>query len=518
MAVSSMSGTGAEAAAAPTAAQKTLIMASIMLAVTMSTIDLTIANVAMPHMQGSLSAGQDQITWVLTSYIVAQSLMTPLMGWLAGRVGRKIIMLVSVASFTVASLACGIATNLPEMVFFRLLQGAACASFLPLSQAILFDINEPKDHAKAMAVFGIGVMVGPILGPFLGGWLTDNLNWRWCFLINLPVGIITFCGIWISLPKRGVRTSPPFDFIGYGTLVLFLASLQLFLDRGPSKDWFGSQEILVYFTLGCIGLYLFVIQTLTAKTPFFSRAILRDSNFVLCCGFSFMLGLIVYASVALLPGLLQTFMHLPALNAGAAMVPRGVGTMISMLVIGRLSRPETNIYLLAIGFILNAIAMYLMMQFSLEMDTSPVQVAGFIQGIGIGILFVLLSTMTFATIPAELRAEAAGIYTLTRNLGSAAGISIMQALFVRNLQIAHADLAQNVTVDNPNLQGLDVYNMNSAAGVMQLDSEIIRQASLISYLNDFKLAMILCVVTVPLLIFLRQPKRPAAEAHHVIVE
>lgn len=489
-----------------------------MLAVTMNMIDTTIANVALPHMQGSLSASQDQITWVLTSYIVAQALMTPLTGWVTGRLGRKRVMLISIAGFTAASLACGIATSLPEMVIFRIFQGLCGAAFVPIAQAVMFDINEPATYPRAMAVFGAGIMLGPIIGPVLGGWLTDVVDWRWCFLINLPIGALAFLGVWASLPEKKRADLPRFDFLGYGALALFIASIQLFLDRGPSQDWLISKEIWVYLVLALTGLYFFCVQTATARSPFFSRGLLNDSNFRLGCAFGFFVGVLMYCAMALLPPLLQKLLGLPAFDAGVATVPRGVGMLLSMVMVGRLVGRVDSRLILAVGFALNAFALWQMTQFSPDMDTHLILVSGLIQGLGLGLVFVPMSTISFATVSAELRTEGTSIFTLTRNLGSSAGISFMQALFVRNTQAAHSGLVDYAQPDNPNLQGIGDFALGTLRGVMALDGEFNRQAAMIAYIDDFKVAMLLSLAAIPFLVFLRSPKAAPVEPAHALSE
>src|SRR5579864_1548282 len=254
------------------------ITAAMILATLMITIDSTIANVALPHIQGSVSASQDQITWVLTSYIIAAAIMTPLSGWLSQRVGRKLTFLVSIAGFTLASMACGMAQSLGEIVVFRLIQGLCGAALIPLSQAVVLDIYPPSQVGQVMAIWGAGAILGPIFGPVLGGWLTDNFTWRWVFFINLPIGILAFAAVWIFMRRDRGGEARPFDFLGFGALVLFIGSLQLMLDRGPTVDWFSSPEIWTEAFLAVIGLWLFIVQTLTAKHPFFDRALALDRN------------------------------------------------------------------------------------------------------------------------------------------------------------------------------------------------------------------------------------------------
>ncbi|MEQ1754288.1 MAG: MDR family MFS transporter [Micropepsaceae bacterium] len=496
------------------------ITISIMLASTMNTLDTTIANVALPHMQGSLSASQDQITWVLTSYIVAQALMTPLTGWLAGRIGRRHLMLVSIAGFTVASAACGIATSLTEIVLFRVLQGIFGASFIPLSQAILFDINPPQRYPQAMAMFGAGVVLGPVVGPALGGWLTDAFDWRWVFLINLPVGLLAFGGTWLTLPEHKAETSRPFDLAGFGALALFIAAIQLFLDRGPGQDWFESWEIWIDFALAGLGLYLFVILTATSEHPFFSRGLLLDANFMTGCFVGFATGVLLYSAMALLPPLMQQLLGYPVVTTGIVTMPRGVGMFFSMFLVGRLLHYIDVRLVLLTGLALNALALWQMTWFTLEMDSHLVVTSGFIQGFGIGLIFVPLSTLAFSSVSTALRTEASSIFTLVRNLGSSAGISVMQALFARNVQVAHASLAEGARLDNPNFQsmGSASFNLNSLDGMLALNGEITRQAAMISYIDDFYFVMALSICAMPLVLLLRPPKFVTAEDANALVE
>ncbi|MBT9444634.1 MAG: DHA2 family efflux MFS transporter permease subunit [Hyphomonadaceae bacterium] len=506
------------AEAAPTPAiQRVPLTIAIMLAASMFTIDSTIANVALPHMQGGLSAGLDQITWVLTSFIVAQALMTPLVGWLAQRMGRRLLMLTSVVVFTAASLACGVAQNLEQMVLFRVLQGVGGASFIPLSQAILFDINPREKHTQAMAVFGAGIMLGPVIGPALGGWITDTLNWRWVFLINLPVGILAFVGIFLFLPKAPTGNPPRFDFVGFGALTLFIASLQLMLDRGAGEDWFQSWEIRIEAALALAGLYIFVFHTLTAKRPFFDRRLLGDANFLMGCLVSFVLGMLMYSSLALLPPLMQNLMGYPVVTVGLVTMPRGLGMMASMMLIGPLMRIMDARILLALGFVLNAVAAWQMTHFNLDMDSNLIIMSSVIQGVGLGMVFIPSNTLAFATVAPELRTDGAAINTLVRTMGSAIGISVMQAVFVMNMQTSYSDLIQNVRPDNPTIQALGQGGPIRVEDLSAWVPEVGRQAAMVSYVSDFHLVMLLTLAALPLVFFMRQQSAQApAGAPHVM--
>ncbi len=498
------------------------ITVSIMLATIMQALDSTIANVALPHMQGSLSAASDTITWVLTSYIIAAAIMTPMAGWLSGRFGRKQVFLVAVAGFTVASMLCGTAESLTQMVIWRLLQGVFGAALVPLSQSVLLDINPREKHGSAMAIWGAGIMVGPILGPMLGGWLTDEYNWRWVFYITLPVGILAFLGIMAFLPHAARDADRPFDFFGFAMLSLGIGALQMMLDRGELKDWFSSTEILIEGALAVGGLYVFLTHSLTAEHPFLHPALFKDRNFVAGLVLIFVVGIILLATLALLPPMLQNLMNYPVITTGLVTAPRGVGTLLAMLAVGRLVNRVDSRLLMFLGLALTAYSLYEMMGYSLQMGEGPIIWAGMVQGVGLGFIFVPLSAVTFATLPSEFRTEAAGIYSLLRNVGSSTGISIVQTLLIQNTQINHATIAEHVTRYNPMLhfpQIVRFWDIHTTAGLAALNQEITRQAAMIAYIDDFKLMMIVTLAAIPMLLLVRKPARqPAAAAAAAAIE
>ncbi len=507
-------------ASAKDVANRVPITVCLMLATVMNSLDTTIANVALPHIQGSVSASQDQITWVLTSYIVATAIMTPLTGWMSVKIGRKQMFLISIAGFTVASMLCGIATSLPEIVIFRLLQGAAGAALVPLSQAVLLDIYPPERIGQVMALWGAGAILGPILGPVLGGWLTDNLSWRWVFYINLPVGILAFMGLWSFMDSGKSGASRPFDFLGFGALVLFIMGFQLVLDRGPTQDWFSSREIWLEAIISVIGLYLFVMQTLTAEHPFFERALAADRNFVTCTLFGAVVGVFLFSTLALLPPMLQNLMGYSVLDSGLVTMPRGVGSFLAMFIVGQMiGRVDTRL-ILGVGLVLNAYAMWLMSHWDVNMGSQPIVVAGVIQGLGIGLLFVPLSTLAFATLDSRLRPEATSVYTLMRSLGSSVGISIMQALWTSNTQVVHSTMAEHVQRGSPVVTaGLPPpFDPGTSTGLQVLNGEITRQASMVAYVDDFWLMLLMTIGLMPLLFIMRTPKLNAQEMTHVVAD
>jgi len=496
------------------------ITGCVILATLMQALDTTIANVALPYMQGSVSASQDQIAWVLTSYIVAAAIMTPPTGYLAGRFGLKRLFLVSMAGFTVASMLCGLAQSLTQIVLFRALQGAFGAALVPLSQSVLFTIYPKERQGFAMALFGVGVMVGPVLGPVLGGWLTENWSWRYVFYINLPIGIAGLIGMSTFLPSYGERPGGKLDWFGFGTLSVAIAALQLMIDRGELLDWFSSGEIILEAVVAGSALYLFLVHTLTARRPFIDPNMFRDRNFAAGVLFITIVGLTYYASMALQPPYLQNLMNYPVLTAGLVMGPRGIGTMVAMLVVGRLvARVDTRL-LLAIGLGMTAWSFYVMTGWTPDVSQQTIIMIGLMQGAGLGFLFVPLSAATLSTLPAESRTQGAGIYSLTRNIGSSVGISVVNALLTRNTQINHADIAAHVTAVNRALEHPAVaqfWSPFTAGGRAALDAMITTQAQIIAYVDDYKLLMIATLAVLPLLMVFKTA-RPRQGEHVMVAE
>lgn len=489
-----------------------LITISIMLATIMQVLDTTIANVALPTMTGDLSASQDTINWVLTSYIVAAAIMTPVTGWLADRFGRRELFLVTIAGFTIFSMLCGLAWSLESMVAFRVMQGLFGASIVPLSQTFLLDINPKEKHGQAMAIWGAGIMVGPIIGPTLGGWLTEFASWRWVFFINLPVGILAFLGSAAFLPRAGVRLRG-FDFFGFAMLSLGVGALQLMLDRGAEVDWFSAVEIWLELGLAITGFWIFAVHLATGKDTFIDARIFADRNFVTGLVFIFVIGVILLASLALLPPMLSRLFNHSTTLTGLVMAPRGVGTMISMLLVGRLVQVVDARVLVVAGLSLTAWSLHMMTGFSPQMDDHLIIVSGVVQGLGLGLVFVPLSTVAFATLDPRFRTDAASLFNLVRNIGSSIGISIVTVLLTRNVQVNHAELSAGLTPFNQNLAAA---MPGAAAGnvstLSQLDQLVNQQALMISYIDDFKLMMIVTLCAIPLALLLRKPKMAAAGA------
>ena len=503
-----------------------MITLSVMLATIIQTLDSTIANVALPHMQGSLSASADQITWVLTSYIVAAAIATPLTGWMCDRFTQKRVFLASVAGFTIASLLCGVSASLSEIVLARLLQGMFGAALVPLSQAVMLEINPPAQRGSAMAMWGMGVMVGPILGPSLGGWLTDSYDWRWVFFINLPIGATAFYGIWRYIRPTTAQRTMRFDVFGFATLSLAIGALQMLLDRGQDNDWLNSTETWVELLVFVISAAYFIVHTwfTPAQQAFVDFRLMKNGNFITGLLFIFIVGAVLYAVRALTPPMLQTLMDYPVMSAGLLMAPSGVGTMISMLLVGRLVGKIDSRLLLLTGFCITAVSLWIMSGYTLVLSQSDILWPGVIQGFGLGLVFVPLSTVTFSTLEPGMFAQGTALYSLVRNIGSSIGISLVQTLWVRNTQIAHASLAETVTSTSRAIQLSSTagYDLGSTAGLAALNGEVTRQAAMIAYLDDFKLMLGLTLLVLPLLWLIRPSKKKLSaeeeEALHVAMD
>src|SRR4051812_22965707 len=463
-----------------------LLTVAIMMAVLLQVLDTTIANVALPHMRASMSATQETINWVLTSYIVASAIAIPITGWLADRVGRRRLFIWSVVAFTAASVMCAMAQNLPEMVIFRALQGVSGAFLVPIAQAVMFDINPPSKHARAMAMFGMGVMIGPILGPVLGGWLTENYSWRWVFLVNLPVGVLCTVLLIRYMPSSEVKKRR-FDLFGFALLALALGGLQMMLDRGEQLDWFESWEVWVECGLAISCAWMFVVHLASSRDPIFDPRMFADRNFAFSLFFMAVTGVLLLAGLALLPPLLQQLYGYSVLDSGFLTAPRGIGTLISMMLAGRLTGRVDSRLLIFAGIGCLALSLYQMSGFTLMMSSRPIIVSGVIQGLGLGFIFVPLQALAFASLPASYRTTGASLLNLARNIGGSVGISVVTFLLARNIQVSHADLAQHITpAITPGLMppggGGDSVAILGAAGqsaLQMVDLEINRQSLMI---------------------------------------
>ena len=483
------------------------VVVGIMLASLLQILDTTIANVAIPHMQAALGATPDEISWVLTSYIVASAVAMPMTGWLADRIGSRRLFILSTAGFVIASMLCGMAQNITEMVLFRALQGATGAFISPLSQAAMLDISKPSRQAQMMAIWGMGIMIGPILGPIVGGFLTENYNWRWVFYVNVPLGALALFILITGLPTRAIQRRR-FDMFGFATIAIAIGALQLMLDRGNQLDWFDSLEIWIYAAAIASAVWVGAIHFLTTKQEtLFNPALFANRNFLVALFFMIALGMIMFATMALLPPMLQRLFGYSVIDTGWALMPRGLGTLISMQLSGVLVRREVDARVLVVtGFALATLSFWQMSGFSLDADQYPIVMSGFIQGLGMGLCFIPLNTLAFATLPPHLRTEGSSLLNLFRSLGASVGISITTALLARNLQQSHSDLSSHVTAsvtDLVDFSSLDRFQQLGTTALSMVDAAVNRQAAMIAYIDNFYLMMWLSIAAIPLALVLR---------------
>jgi DHA2 family multidrug resistance protein len=496
----------------PTVVVKNRVMLTValMLGTIMQVLDTTIANVALPHMAASLGAAQNEITWVLTSYIVAAAIATPLTGWMSDRIGQKRLFILSVIGFTIASALCGLATSLDEMVLFRVLQGICGAMIAPLAQTIILNINPKERIGQAMAVYGMGIMVAPIIGPTLGGWLTDSFDWRWVFLINLPVGILTVFMLVAFMPETTIKLRR-FDFFGFAMIGLGIGALQLMLDRGADNDWFNSPETWIELGLVVTGFWVFITHSLTAQNPFIDLRIFKDRNFVMGSVFMFLVGITLFSGLALLPPLLQNLMGYPVIFSSVLMAPRGLATMAAMMIVGRLTGKVDPRLMMFFGIAMMCYSLYLMTGFNLQMDYMPVIITGMIQGFGMGFVFVPLSTLAFATIAPSFRADGTAMFALVRNMGQGVGISVVTAVLSNMIQVNHMEVGERLTATSWGVRNLfPILLTGNKEYTALIDGLVSQQAAIMSYLDDFTLMMWLSVACFPIILMLRGNKPKAA--------
>jgi DHA2 family multidrug resistance protein len=498
--------------------QRTLVTFGLILSAFISAMDTTVANIALPHIQGSISASPEQITWVITSYFVAQAVTIPISGWLAARFGLKPMLLFCVFGFTLASVLCGLATNLPELVLFRTLQGIVAAPLMPVAQAVLISINPPERLGRATALFTMAAVVAPAIGPVIGGWLTDEFSWRWCFYINLPAGLLS-----VVLLSQFLRSTPPaprpFDMLGFASLGTAAASLQLMLDRGTTLDWFDSTEIQIEAAVAGCAFWIFLVHSVTARAPLFPRDLLRDRNFQTSALFGFFFSTMTFTSFAMLPLMMQGVLGYSAIHAGVLSAPRGILMLVILQFMGRIDNLVDRRLLIATGLMFFVVAFFQMSRFDLSMDGGQIVWATLLQGVGQGILFVPLSTLGFLTIGPQLRADAAAATSFVRNIGGSISVAVFQAITVVNTQTMHASLAAYI---GPEVAGAHVLpphlSPDTALGMAALSREIERQALMVAYVNDFRVLGIVALCSIPLVLLIRQPRRSPARSEPMPLE
>jgi MFS transporter, DHA2 family, multidrug resistance protein len=497
--------TAERAAAANPSLRRLMVTVCVMMAVIMQVLDITIANVSLPYMQASLSATLDQVSWVLTSYVVAAAVMTAPVGWLANRFGIKTLLLTCVTGFTLASMLCGIAQNIEEIVLFRVLQGTCGAALVPLAQSVMLGIYPPQRRGWAMSLFGMGVMIGPIMGPMLGGWLTEYYSWRWIFYINLPVGIATVVGLVAFMDDTEANRSLPFDWLGFAAFGVTIGALQLMLDRGEQLGWFDSGEIVLMAIVSATAFYFFIAHSLTTERPFIPIDIFRDRNFIVGLIFMFVTGILLVASMALMAPLLQGVMGYPILDAGVMLGTRGLGMAVTMLVAGPLmSRVDGRILLFA-GLTCCVVSLYCSIDFTPDTTMRTIVWVSILQGAGLGFMFVPLNTISLAAIPPALRTQGTAMWTLIRNLGSSIGVSVVIANLSNKSITMHARLAESVTPFNQALAdpAAAMLDPSTDTGRALLENLITQQATIIAYANDFKLMMVVTLLAFPLILLIR---------------
>ena len=485
-----------------------LLTIGIMTASLLQILDSTIANVAIPHMQSSLGSTPETINWVLTSYIIAMAICMPITGWLADRIGSRRLFIASVAAFVVSSMLCGMAQNLTQMVFFRALQGATGAFISPLSQTAMIDTNKPSRQPQMMALWGMGIMIGPILGPILGGWLTENWNWRWVFYVNVPLGAISLAILITSLPSRPIARRR-FDLFGFAMVAIALSSIQLLLDRGNHIDWFDSGETWIYVVIAVAATWVGAIHLSSASQPLFNRKLFADRNFIVALFIMVVVGVVMFATMALLPPMLQRLFNYSVIGTGMALMPRGIGTLISMQLAGLMIRRGVDgRVLIGAGFAIAGFSLWEMARWSLAVDNTHVMTSGFVQGIGMGLVFIPLNSSAFATLAPLLRTEGSSLLNLMRSIGASVGISIVTALLGQNLQRSHADLASHVTAsitDAIDFSTVDRFQQLGITVLSAIDVEVNRQAAMIAYIDNFYLMMWLSLAAIPLTLLMRAP-------------
>ncbi|MGE0417625.1 MAG: DHA2 family efflux MFS transporter permease subunit [Acetobacteraceae bacterium] len=490
-----------------------LITASAMLAMFMQVLDTSICVVALPFMQGNLSASSEEINWVLTSSVIAAAICTAPVGWMAQRFGRKRLFICCLIGFVSASMACGAAQSLPQLVTFRLLQGMFGAGIAPLSQATMLDIYPFSRRAQAMALFSMGVTMGPMIGPTLGGYLTDFYSWRWVFYVNLPFGIIAVTGLLLFMPSSPARPGLKFSWYGFGMLALAVGSLQMMLDRGQILDWFTSREIMILAVVAGLAFYLFVVHMCTSEKPFLPTGLFKDRNYASAIIMVFCVSSILQSTSALLAPYLQKLAGLPAEDAGWALAPRGIGTMFSMFLASRLGMAFDQRKIMATGLLILAAVLYEMSNWTPDVTGHRMMVVLMMQGLSIGLVFNPMTVMAYTTLPTHLRGEATAVQSLARNVGSAIGISVMTFTLTRGFQSNHAAISASITpferwyLSQPDMAAL--INPATRRGAALLEQMVNYQAQIIAYNNDFRLMMLVIVPPLLLLFLMRRHVRPS---------
>ncbi len=501
-----------------------LIAVSVMLATVMEVLDTSVANVALPHIAGNLSATTEEATWVLTSYLISNAIILPATSWISKYIGRKRFLITCIIIFTAASALCGAAPNLAVLIIARILQGMGGGALQPIAQSVLLESFPPEKRGAAMAVYGMGIVVAPIIGPTLGGWITDNYSWRWIFYINLPIGLIA------SFMANTFVEEPPYlkgqkpgriDYTGFGLMALGLGALELTLDLGQQRDWFESSLIVFTASVSALSLIGFVIWELLTPDPIVNLRVFLNRNFAVGCAMIATVGVVLYGSTALLPLFLQTLLGYPAVDSGMAVSPRGVGAVVSMMIVGRLISRVDSRWLITFGFVVLTFSTWMFTWINTNISQSNIMMPMLISGFGMGFVFVPLTTLTMATLPQEQIGNASGIYNLMRNTGGSVGIAIMTTLLARNMQVHQAVLTSHTTPYDPAFQALFNQIRNGLLATTDIATAtqmayqrifvlIQQQAAVLAYIDDFWLLVALCVFCIPLAFFFKRVRNAKA--------
>ena len=501
-----------------------LIAASVMLATFMEVLDTSVANVALPHIAGNLSATPEEATWVLTSYLVSNAIILPAANWLGRFFGRKWFLMVCIGIFTLSSAICGAAGSLGMLIVARIAQGAGGGALQPIAQAVLMESFPPEKRGSAMAVFGLGVVVAPIIGPTLGGWITDNYSWRWIFYINIPIGIlaVVMCNMFVEDPPY-IRQQKPgrIDYIGFGLMALALGTMQLVLDKGQEEEWFASSFITWLTILAISAAIAFVIWELRSREPIVDLRVLANRNFAVGTSLMIVMGIVLYGTIAMLPLFLQTLMGYPAVASGMAVSPRGFGAIASMLIVGRLINRVRGRYLVMFGFTVLGYSIYQFSYINLQISISSIVWPNIISGFAMGFIFVPLTTMALGTLSNEQMGNASGVFNLMRNTGGSVGIATVTTLLARGIQTHQAAMVSHLTPYDPAFQervhqlGGGVSGAGTQRAFAGIYGILVRQATVLSYIDIFRLLAFLCVLCVPAtLLFARVKRKSGAVAMH----
>ena len=502
-----------------------IIAMSVMLPTVMEVLDTTMANVALPHMAGNLSASQDEATWVLTSYLVSNAIVLPMTGWLSVRLGRKRFLMTCVVLFTLASAWCGAAVSMPMLILARIIQGAAGGALQPLSQSILMESAPPEKRGVAMAVFGMGVVVAPIIGPTLGGWITDNYSWRWMFFINLPIGVLALfmCQAFIEDPPYLAAARERIgrvDYIGFSFMAIWLATLQIVLDKGQQEDWFAATWIAWFSVVSVVAMIAFILWELRVEHPIVNLRVLKNANFATGTAMMTLLGMVLYATITLQPLFLQYLLGYSALDSGMALSPRGIGAIISMMLVGKLIGRVDSRVMIGCGFALLAAVTFHFTGIDLDITRADFAWPNVVMGLSLGFIFVPLTTTAMGGLAQDQMGNASGIFNLMRNIGGGIGISIVTTMISRGTQAHQSLLSGNMSAANPRFiqyfQGVTAHLAQTfdpvtakqkALGIM--GALLGQQASLMAYIDNFRFLGVLCLVCIPGAFILRKAGRPA---------